>query len=433
MTPEQLATFNELVAAYKGEALFRPSSASRLLGCPASVYLGAKAPRERKSSKYAQQGTAAHIVFNQALSGERQPDEWTDRMVQLDDGGMEGWFVDDEMTEAIQFSAADVRERITEDTEVFLEHPLSLQPLDPSDALLGQNRGTADVALVDRKRRKLTIIDLKYGQGVMVAGDSPQLLNYALMGLVGFGVDDGWTEVESVVIQPRARNEWERVKAHTFSPNTLLMDFAGKLVGAMEDALDPATPLKVDPTGGWCHWCPAKTICPALAAAGMAISGSSDMVTAAINSRTPMPPIPKEAPTLPDVAKMEGDAIGTVLTRRGAYDAWIEAVEQRAVQRLEAGLEVPGWELGRRTGNRNWKDVKTAENVVRVELGVSILDMYTQPKLLSPAQMEKLIEKDKRDGLAALVERPEGALYLKKSDGKKLASVAPKLTALPKH
>lgn len=412
MNQHQTAVFNDLLKAYKGEALFRPSSASRILNCPASVYLGAKAPRDRRSSKYAQEGTAAHTVLEQALSGERQPDEWTDRAVSVDNGAA-SVIVTDEMTDAIQAAVVEVRERINEDTEMFLEHFLSLQPIDPDNPLLAENRGTADVVLVDKRRRKLTIMDLKYGVGVMVAGDSPQLLDYALMGLINFQVEGGWAEVEVVVLQPRARNEWERVKAHTFSPDDLLMDFVGRLVGAMEASLDPSTPLNVDPTGGWCRWCPAKTICPALQAAGLAATGADIMVSAALSATSPMPPIPKNPPALPDPNSMSGDDLATVLDRKKVWEAWIEAVEERALHVKQQGTPVGNYEVAQRLGNRTWKNPQEAEAIIRTQLGVSILDMYPEPKLKSPAQMEKLIEKSKRNALDDLVERPLGDLYLK--------------------
>lgn len=411
MKASQLPLFHEMVKAYGGEALFRPSSISRVLHCPGSVYLSTKVPRERKSSRYALEGTAAHVVFNHALSGERQPDEWTDRMVKLDDKGMEGWFVDSEMTENIQFSVSVVADYLDDNTEMFLEHFLTLQPLDPSDIILSENRGTTDVSIVNKRRRKLTIIDLKYGKRILVPSDAPQLLDYALMGLVKFGIDEGWDEVETVIIQPRAFNENERVKSSVFSPNALLMDFAGSLVGSMEAAIATDAPLAA---GDWCRWCPAAPICPALAAAGMSVSESSDMVAATLKATSPMPPIPREMPKLPSVADMEGEALSILLSRRPMYDAWIAAAEQRAIQLVEAGVEVPGWEVKRGLGNRRWADPQTAANILRTELGVSLLDMYTERKLLSPAQMEKLITKDRRDSMNDLTERPEGELQLKK-------------------
>jgi hypothetical protein len=420
LTPERLERFNRYVAAADGEALFRPSSASRWLNCPGSVSLASTLPRDRTSSSFAKEGTAAHLVFNEALSEIRMPEEWTGRRIKIDEKTGEDWLVDAEMEEAVKFAVSVVEDKITHSTEKHLEYFLSLAPLDPSDIVLQQNRGTADVALVDKKARKLTIMDLKYGQGVRVEGDSPQLLDYALMGLVTFGVDGGWEEVESVVIQPRSRDENDRVRSHIFHPDDLLIDFAGKVVSAFDAALDENPSLSVDPTGKWCRWCPAKSICPALQASGMAVVGASrgGMVSAALKATSPMPPIPKEAPVLVEPSLMGVEAIATVLERRKVYDAWIEAVEDRAMKLLQAGAAVPGWELGQRQGNRAWVDPQSAANTLR-KAGASLTDLYPPQKLVSPAQAEKLLPKDKRFLMNDLVERPLGALYLKRTTPEK--------------
>ena len=137
------------------------------------------------------------------------------------------------------------------------------------DPLLAENRGTADWLIVDRLRRRLTVVDLKYGKGVMVPGDSPQLKDYALMALVSVGVGGGWETVETVVVQPRAFAEAERVKSATFTPAGLMDAFLPALVGAMEESLDPKARLT---PGKWCRWCPGagpdergQPVCPALA------------------------------------------------------------------------------------------------------------------------------------------------------------------------
>lgn len=431
MTPEQVASFNELLKAYDGETLFRPSSADRWLNCWGSIRLGSTVKRDSTSSVYALQGTAAHTVLNEALEERIQPDEWGTKQVEWNENGVDQkWTVDDEMVEAITFTANVVRERITPHTKINLEYKMSLQPLDPSYPLLGQNRGTADVALVDTKERILDIMDLKYGQGVMVPGDSPQLLDYALMGMINFEIEGGWSKIRSTIIQPRARDDDELVKTVEFEPEFLLGNFVGKLVGAMEAALEPDPPLRPDPTGKYCRWCPAKSVCPALQAAGMSVTmPHAAMVGAAIAATSPMPPIPKEMPALPDVALMGEKALATVLERRKVYDAWIEAVEERAFNMLQAGLDIPGWEIGQRTGNRKWVNPDEAATKLRTEFGVSLVDMYTPQTLRSPAQVEKMISKERKKDLESLVDRPQGGLYLKPASSKKPAK-APLMGAI---
>ena len=414
MTPDQHAVLQRLLAASNGDALFRPSSASGWLKCHGRIQLSALAPRDTRRSAYADEGTAAHVVLNSALSGDRQPNEWADRMVRIDD--LTGVFVDEEMVESIDWCVDKVLDLMGDDpeTELFLEYKLTLAALDPEDPLLAQNRGTADVVLVNRPKQWLKIIDLKYGKGVMVAGDSPQLLDYGLMGLVTWGVDGGWESVESVILQPRAAAEHERYKAVQLSPDELLMVFLGTVVGAMEAALEPDPPLLV---GEHCRWCPARPVCPALREQALAIGGDAHAEPTALvrvsSMLTPIPPMPH----LPEPRSLSGSDLATILDRRAIYDAWIESVEQAASRLLDIGGSVPGWGLRSRSGHRKFKDIDAAMVVLQSEGGLKPAQFMTEPKLRSPAQIEKILSPSKRgllDAAAAnsLVEKPQGAPQL---------------------
>lgn len=458
MTPEQETVLQRLIHAAQGEALFRPSSASGWIACAGRVQLSALAPRGERRSSYADEGTAAHIVFNQALTGERQPDEWTDRQVKIND--MTGVFVDEEMVEAITWCVDQVADLMGDDpgTEMFLEHPLTLSALDPSDPLLAQNRGTGDVVLVNRFKRWLKIIDLKYGKGVMVVSDSPQLLNYALMGLVTWGTDGGWESIESVVLQPRASGtapdfederrtikDGGRFKQLRLKPDELLIDFISTAISAMEASLQPNPPLV---TGDHCRWCPARSyvidgtvqICPAVQEQALAIADDSHASPPALATVMSMlKPIPK-MPDLPLPNRLSGADLATILERRVVYDAWIDACEQAAARLLEIGGLVPGWTLRARSGHRKFKDIKTAIRVLKAKAGLKPEDFMTEPTLRSPAQVEKITSPSKRglfDPLAkdTLVERPQGALQLVRLKGDEIAqaTTTAALMAIPKE
>ncbi len=451
---DRYAMLAALREAYKGEALFRPSSISRLIGCPGSVQLIARSPRDtRKSSIYATEGTIAHQVAQDALTGKRQPEEWVDRIIEVPgpdggkwvpqhDGKKAGWLVDAEMAEAVGVYIDEVAKRWTPDTLQYVEHALTLGALDPTDPIFAENRGTADAVLADAKRGRLTIVDLKYGKGVMVAGDSPQLKNYALMGLIAFGINGGWREVETVVVQPRATDERQRIKAVSHDPTDLLTDFLGRLGEAMHHSLDPDPPLNPDPTGAWCRWCPAKATCPALQREATDLARDAFATMPPLNARsdlgalppavyvgTPDQPQPAATPpkgtiVLPPATVLDPGDIATILQRRPLWEAWITSVEERASSLLEAGVAVPGWKLVRRTGNRRWKDKETAPDALRA-MGVNTSAMYTDPELRSPAQIEKLLPKEKKGAIEDLVERPEGALTLVKAEDRRDGIASP--------
>lgn len=448
MTPNQRALLDEIVSLLGGEAVFRPSSIDRVILCPGSVVLSARLPRQKLPMTQPQQeGSAAHKVAEDALKGIRQPDEWSDRMVRLTD--IHGWFADEEMVEGVGLYVSEVESREGPGTERFVERQLSLAPLDPSDPLFAQNRGTGDCVIVDRRRRRLTVADLKYGKGVMVPGDSPQLRNYALMAMASVGLGDGWETIETVVVQPRAFGESERVKSVLFSPAELLDGFLPTLVSAMEEALDPNA--RLNPSEKACRWCPAKDVCPALRdrafnmardafmqapliqAAASAVQAPPVLVGTVEESR---PVARKGESVLPSPLVLDPADIATVLDRLDLYDVFAKAVRQRAAQMLQAGMSVPGWALEPRTGNRRWKEPesipeafdtlgatgKDLASLLRA-LGLKTADLYPEPKIKSPAQIEKLVARERRGLIGLLTERPEGepALVRASVDSKKLA------------
>ena len=125
---------------------------------------------------------------------------------------------------------------------------------------------------------------------------------------------------------------------------------------------------------------------------------------------------------LPRIPDLDPGEIASILERRPLFDTWIEGIENRAVALLEIGTKIPGWKLVQRTGNRRWKEEATEgviADLLRKEGGVKVGDMFTSPKLKSPAQIEKLLEKNKRGLIDPLVERPLGAHTLVRDDDKR--------------
>jgi hypothetical protein len=435
--PSREEVIASLAAAYGGEAIFRPSSADRFIGCPGSVKLAAGAPRERQWSPWIVEGLAAHKVAEQALKGERQLDEWSDRMVRVDDGGLYGAFCDEEMMIGLGLYLETIYSDQNTRTETFTEHRMSLSVLDPGDPLFAQNRGTADRVHIHRHERKIRIFDLKWGRGVMVSPTSPQPKNYALLAMMNFDVEGGWREIEQTIVQPRATDPGQRVKTITYSAEEILTTFMGQMVESMEAALGDNPPLN---PGARCRWCPAKAICPALRDQALNLAAAPDaggikrqgdllgpipshVVLGTIED--PRPVVPPGGVSLPSPVDLAPEEISAILARRHLWDTWITAVQHRAVSLLEAGATIPGWKLGRRTKRRRWKDTEDVATKLR-EMGLKISDLYTEPKLRSPRQIEMLLEPSKRGLVAPLVERPLGDLLLMPADSIK-AAIPPSL------
>lgn len=412
-----------LRAAYKGDAIFRPSSIARTINCKGSAQLIARSQHAKRTSRWAVEGTAAHAVAEQALKGIRQPEEWTDRMVQIT-GEMGGFFVDEEMVESVNVYLDVVRSRVTPNVQLLVEQRMALSAMDVTNPILAENRGTADAVLLNKEAHRISIVDLKYGKGVMVAGDSPQLKNYGVLAI--FNNPFLWKEVELVVSQPRAMYEPDRLKTFIFSTEELLNGFLGQLLESMYAALEPDAPLK---TGSWCRWCPAKDAgsCPAIQEEALTIGAvdrdrDADVFTA-LSNVGPVPQTivktgevipPGGAIVMPDAGVMSPEDLAWLLDHLEVFEVFMKAAKERAAHLIETGVNVPNYTMEAREGNRKWKvEGSELQDILR-GYGVKIGEMYEEVKIKSPAQIEKLMKPEFRKRLKDLVDRPMGNPILKR-------------------
>lgn len=77
-------------------------------------------------------------------------------------------------------------------------------------------------------------------------------------------------------------------------------------------------------------------------------------------------------------------------------------------QRLAAGDTFPGWKLVEGRANRAWIDDASAANELERMLG----DGAFTRKLISPAQAEKALGKERKKAVEALVFKPQGKASL---------------------
>jgi|TARA_R110002126_G_scaffold939_2_gene5640 hypothetical protein len=105
---------------------------------------------------------------------------------------------------------------------------------------------------------------------------------------------------------------------------------------------------------------------------------------------------------IPDVENMGDNALAEVLRWSPFIKTYLNAIESKALKMLEAGEPVDGYKLVAKRPVRKWTD--TSNMVVALgELGLDEFDIYKEPVLLSPAQIEKLLTKDQRSEMAELV------------------------------
>lgn len=367
-----------------------PSSSHRWMNCGASIRLSDQVPTP-PTNESAARGTVAHDIVEKVLhnwlweDGGNRPEHYLDFVYEQD--GFE-IVVDQTMVDGVDVMVRHVWERWSElaspvpsddfDGQIMLEAQMTLEPLDPPAPIWG----TGDVVI--QMGDHLEIIDYKNGYHRVEAVDNPQLLLYALMASVHTGVIP--ETVRATIVQPNDGST-DPIRSVDYTREDLVA-FKHEVFEAAEATLDPMIRPEAGP---WCRWCPAMAVCPAKKAEAMELA---TMEFAA------------EQPPLPMPQFMSDDQIAEALDIGERVEEWLREVRKYAQRRMEGGDTIPGLKLIEGRSLRRWHDEKQVEIKLK-ELGYDPAD-FTKTSLLSPAQVEKLVDDSDIETIDELWYKPEG-------------------------
>jgi hypothetical protein len=199
------------------------------------------------------------------------------------------------------------------------------------------------------------------------------------------------------IVQPNSF-EVEPIQTITISAQELMHWVQYVLLPAAIAASKPNAELV---PGDQCKWCAAQAVCPAFA------DKATELASADFREVT--------RPALPPAAALTRKQVANVLKWAPLLDSWLREVESRAFEELQRGEEYPGFKLVRKKTNRAWP-TEDADKLKKLLIGAGMpakTNIFKEPEVLSPAQLEKLI-KDK--GIVAMVaQKPEGGLTMASS------------------
>lgn len=377
-----------MIAEEKEHAEAGPSSSKTWMLCPASVTLSRGKPR--RSSTYAREGSAAHLVAELLIKDEPVPPTITIEGETFD--------VTDEMVDYVSGYVAYAQSLESMADFFAVEQRVSLAAYFPN-GMPEPVFGTSDLIAYMSSTRVLDVADLKYGKGHRVsAKDNSQGRIYAL-GAIAELVAAGFPEPVKIrisIFQPRIRAEPD---VEVLSHAQLMTWMVQELVPAIERLGNGDTTEEP----GDCFFCPRIGDCravqnKALAAAQMAFGESA-------------PPSP---------VTFDNDEISEILTKADMIESWVEGIRAEAKARIEAGQTIPGWKLEPTRPTRKWEDEDEVRKVMK-KAGLTPAEMI-ENKLKSPAQMEKTLKAKgtTKEGIDLLMK----GLVTKESKGTKLAPSA---------
>ncbi|MGV9183982.1 DNA polymerase [Arcanobacterium canis] len=291
--------------ASSDHALLSASGAHRWLNCPPSARLESGEPES--TSAAAEQGTVAHALA-----------EWKLRRTLHQAPGFkpESAWIDDEMETLTDDYVAFVQEHISiaqetcGDPQVLIEQRLDFSHIVPGGF------GTGDCVIIAEPT--LQIIDLKYGQGVLVEAErNPQLMLYALGALHTFGSLYDIETVSVTIYQPRRANvdTWEISVAELQQWAETEVKLKAELAAAGEGEFC---------SGSWCQFCKIAPTCRARAEANLQLARLEFA-----------PP-----------AELSDTEIADVLTRIPQLKTWASDVEAYALSKaVNQGVVFEGFKL----------------------------------------------------------------------------------------
>lgn len=353
---------NVSVTEIKEHAEYSASGSSRWLNCPGS-HAASKLVPELPESKYAAEGTKAHACLELLLQNRAN----LPAALKLASKSYTKEMIDHAM-DAVNYIVARAAE--LPGSVILCEQKVSSTPF------LGvpNQFGTLDVSIVQEFGR-LIVMDYKYGGGIAVEPReddgrlNSQLVYYGL-GL-SFEFDHNFSEVELVVIQPRAYHESGETTRSALATMDELISWADLFHAGVRETKTS----RKRKSGKWCKFCPAAIECPELKDKSFRDAQIVFSDSAGITEL----PSPTVLPNL-----------GTILGACNKLEDWIAKVRAHAIDVLNRGGEVEGWKLVEKRGTRKWVDADAAAVEAVNAFGD---DAFTEPVLKSPAQIEKTFGK----------------------------------------
>lgn len=345
-------------------AVLSASSSHRWLECPPSAKLNAEIAD--KTSEYAQQGSSAHELAEYKIKsflGENVKDP-TDSLT----------YLDQEMADCTDSYAEYVAEQVAKAKE-HCKDPIVLveQRLDFSK-WVPQGFGTGDCVIVADD--VLTIIDLKYGVGILVEAEkNPQMMCYALGALQLFDGIYDINKVSMTIFQPRR----EHISTYEITKEELLKWADTILAPTAQLAASGDGEFKA---GAHCQFCKVKATCRKRA--------EYNLELARYDFEMP--------------ATLEDEEIEVILSKVDELIAWGSDIKEYALQSALSGKQWSNWKLVEGRSNRRYTD----ETVVADTVKAAGYDPY-EHKVLGITAMTKLLGKTKFEKLlGGYLEKPQG-------------------------
>lgn len=394
----------------RAHAQLAPSAAYRWINCPGSIK--ASEGIEERSSTYAAEGTAAHELASHCLSQNIEPGRYLGEFIDINDdkvrikhgveaNGITVFEITEEMVDAVQTYVDFVHLLIEGGRGVAIvdvEQRLDMRHIHPAIF------GTGDAVIYDTLAEHLHVCDFKYGKGVLVdPEDNPQLFLYGA-GAARRYHNQRLNKISLHVIQPRTPGEpiksWE-------TDMLALFDFESDMAVAAAKCFEPEPAIVA---GAWCDdgFCPIRATCKTRRDKAFADAMAEFDEVGEIS--------------LPSIPTLTSEQRGQILRQADQIFGFVKSVQEAEHANALHGDIPTGFKLVAKRANRKWRDETEAAHVLGMQ-GLTMSQMYAEPKFKSPAQVETAVGKKPFAEIVAKAEEAGEKLVVKKSSGVNLVPV----------
>lgn len=322
-------------------------------------------------SKYAAEGTRAHEV-GEILLNKKQPD----------------YPVLEEMLSAVK---------------VYVDYVETLRAQKPDFESVEQRFdlseyfeglfGTCDYVCYFAKTKTLYVVDYKHGAGLPVEVEKNEQLQYYAIGALHKNKFPIKT-INIVIVQPRCYHEDGPIREWSTTPSEILDYLADLITDAEITMSDEAVFYPSEET---CRFCPAAEPDP----------DTGHPYCPAIKTKT-MEAVKR---AFEPIVNFDQSKTSEMLKIVPVVESWCKAIREWAYREAELGRVPDGYKFVDKRANRKWKD-GVSEREIQTELRLTRNNMLEDPKLKSPAAIEKLLPKPIKKLLEQFV--------IKESSGKTL-------------
>jgi hypothetical protein len=324
------------------------------------------------ASVFAAEGTAAHGLASTCLEQGKDaswffghvfgPNGWVSADAAEADG--ESLFeVTEEMADAVQSYLDLCRQFMSPPWEYEIEQRLDLT------AVHKDVFGTGDFLAYNPVTKNLVVVDYKHGKGHAVTVEqNKQLLTYGL-GATLRHHNRGIDAIDLYIVQPRCPHP-EGPERHARYDAVDLLEFQIALADAATATEAADAPLVA---GDHCKFCPAAGVCPEFRRKATALA--------------------EEEFSVSEVSGLSGEKLAEILRQAGLLKDWIKRVEAYAQQEAQHGRLPTGFKLVAKRATRKWRNPEDARAYLSTVLDLEDEQIFAEPKMKSPAQIESLIGK----------------------------------------